>query len=42
MKILNAILKFSGIFLVLSLMVGCKADELPCKSSVQAQYQLVK
>jgi hypothetical protein len=42
MRIINTILKISGILLLLSLMVGCKADELPCKSSVQVEYELVK
>lgn len=42
MRMINTILKISSIFLLLSLMVGCKADELPCKSVVQGEYELVK
>lgn len=42
MKIWDTILKFSTILLLLFLMVGCKADELPCKSVVQGEYELVK
>jgi hypothetical protein len=41
MKITNKILKISWIVLLLTLMVGCKADEIPCKAVVQEEYELV-
>ncbi len=41
MKITNKILKISCIVLLLTLMVGCKADEIPCKAVVQEEYELV-
>ncbi len=42
MKITDRIIKISSIVVLLILMVGCKADEIPCKAVVQEEYELVK
>jgi hypothetical protein len=42
MKQINKILKITAVAVVLSLFVGCKADELPCKSVPQGEFVLVE
>lgn len=42
MKKINVILKVGVILVLLSFFVGCKADELPCKSVVLSEYELVQ
>lgn len=35
-------LKIIAIVMILSLFLGCKADELPCKSVPQGEFKLVE
>lgn len=35
-------LKIIAILMMLSLILGCKADELPCKSVPQGEFKLVE
>ncbi len=42
MKRIYKNLKIIGALMVLFLFLGCKADELPCKSVAQGEYILVE
>ncbi|WP_255416275.1 MULTISPECIES: hypothetical protein [unclassified Flavobacterium] len=42
MKRIHKSLKIIGILMAISLFLGCKADELPCKSVAQGEFIVVE
>lgn len=42
MKRIIKSLKIIAVLMLLSLFLGCKADELPCKSVPQGEFKLVE
>jgi hypothetical protein len=42
MKRILKSLKIIGVLILLSLFLGCKADELPCKSVPQGEFKVVE